>query len=70
LQTPRGFIDGAGKFGVDQQRQARSGDVRQRGAKLGLGDHGEAIDSGMNQKALEARHARRGQRFDIGADCR
>ena len=61
-----GLIDWAGKFGVDQQRQAGSSHVRQRGAKLGFGDHGEPIDSGMNQKALEPHNPRCHQPLNVG----
>ena len=60
-----GLIDGSGKLGMDQQRQARPGDMRQCGAQLGLGDHGETFDSGINEKALETSHAGSRQRFDL-----
>jgi hypothetical protein len=39
--------------------------MRQRGAEISLSHHGEAIDSGMDQKALKTRDARRCQRFNI-----
>src|ERR1700681_4990686 len=64
-QASCGLIDWAGKFGVDQQRESGSSYVRQRGAKLRLGDHGEPIDSGMDQKALEPGHARGPERFNL-----
>jgi len=61
LQMSSRFIHWPGKFGVDEQWKARAGHMRQCGAKFRLGDHGEAIDSGMNEKALETCHASRGE---------
>src|SRR5580700_7105875 len=35
------------------------------GAKLLLGDHGEAVDAGMNEKTLEAGNTGGGERFNV-----
>ena len=64
-QTRRGGIDGARKFGVDEQRKFRDGDMRQSGAKLLLGNHGEAVDAWMDEKTFEAGNAGAGERFDV-----
>jgi len=54
------------EFARGPARQAGSGDVGESGAKLLLGHHGEAVDSGMNQKTLETGNPpRRGLRFRL-----
>ena len=50
---------------MHQQRQTSPRQVRQRRSQIILVDHGEAIDPGMNQKALEPQHSRGGERFDV-----
>lgn len=49
-----GGIDGGGKFGVDEKREARASDMRESGAQLLFGDHSEAVDAGLNEKTFEA----------------
>lgn len=61
----RGGIDGAGKFGVDEQREARAEEMRKSGAKLLFGDHGETVDAGVNKKTFEAGDARVGEELDV-----
>src|SRR6266851_1343182 len=39
--------------------------MRQGCAELLLGDHSEAVNAGMNEEALESRHARGCQTFDV-----
>ena len=58
-------INRACELRVNQQRKPRAGNVRQRHSQLLLRNHGEAIDSGIDQKTLETRHTCGGQRFDI-----
>lgn len=60
-----GGIDGSWKFGVDEEREFGAGDMRESGAQLGLGDNGEAIDAGMDQKTFEAGDASAGERLEV-----
>ena len=50
---------------MHQQRQARPGHVWQRRAQLLLRNHGETIDSGIDQKAFETRHSGGCESFDV-----
>src|ERR1700689_2997247 len=58
-------INRAGKFRMPQQRQARAGHVGQREAQLLLRNHGETVDSRIDEEAFEPRHARSGESFDV-----
>src|SRR5260370_34738067 len=60
-----GGVDWPGKFCVYQQWKAGPRHARQCRSEIILADHGEAIDSGMNQKALESPHSRAGKLFDV-----
>ena len=54
VQPCGGCIDGAGEFGVDEQRQSSAAQLGESETKVGLIDPGEAVDSRVNEKALEA----------------
>src|SRR4029077_14537931 len=45
-----------GQSRVKEQRKAGPRDTRQGRAELPLGDHGEAVNAGMNEEAFESRH--------------
>jgi len=53
-QTHRGRVHRPGKLRVYQQWQTGPHNMRQRRPQSFLGHHGEAIDPGMNQEALES----------------
>src|SRR6266550_5940640 len=54
-----------GQLGMYEERQAGPRDMWQRRAELLLVDHGEAVDAGMNEEALESWHACGGEPFNV-----
>ena len=68
-QTLRGRIHRTGKLCVHQQWQTSPRNMRQSRSQIFLADHGEAIDPGMNQKALESQHPGGRERFDVTPGC-
>src|SRR5258708_26470594 len=48
-----------------EQRESASRNARQRRTELPLRNHGEAIDTGIDEEALESGHARGRQGFDV-----
>ena len=70
VESCRGTVDGTGKFGVRQQRQAAAAQTGERRAQVSFVDPRKTIDAGVDQEAFESRHAGRGQgsqRVDVAA---
>jgi hypothetical protein len=64
-QFPGGGFYRAWQLGVDQQRQARPCNMGKCFAQLLRGNHGETVDSRVDEKTLKARNARRRERFNV-----
>src|SRR5215470_19614839 len=60
-----GGFNRARQLGMNQQREARPGEMREGCAQLLLGNHGEAVDSRIDEETLKARNARSRERTNI-----
>ncbi len=60
-----GGADGGFEFGVDEQREAGAGDVRDGALEVDAVDGGEAIAAGVDEEGFEAGDAGEGEGFEV-----
>ena len=60
-----GRVDRTSKLRVYQQWQTSPRNMREGCSQILLGNHGETVDPGMDQKAFESKHTGRREGFDI-----